>query len=86
MLTANIVSDSCADAHYGHELWSDNRRLKTMRTNLGLPRVALRQLDPPRQRIVLDLEETLQKTRWHIAHSRRLLEATTRLKDLVGSA
>jgi len=85
MISANILSGACADGHHGYELWCENRRVRTARGDGNPPTIPLRQLTQTRQRQILGLEETLQRSRLHIARSKRLLEATATLRQLVAS-
>ena len=70
---AGIVLDACSDVSTGFELWSGVR--KVCDRDLSANRVSrLERLSSASQARALELEETLRRSHWHIAKSKRLCQ------------
>lgn len=78
LIIATVVADACSDEHTGFELWSLARRV--FGPAPAVSPLALDEISQAHQRAVLDLEEALQRSRWAIAKSRRLLEKKRELR------
>jgi len=83
-----VIGDASADAHHGVMLWQGTRRIfETDKRNQAdgghspaLERVAAAALSAETQERVVECEEALLNSHWHLARSRALLEATTELR------
>ena len=81
----NLLSQACSECYPGYELWSFNRRIVAVRD--GAPTITrslkLEEVGRARQEVILQLEDQLQHSRWRVANSRRLMQATAGLKGLL---
>lgn len=78
---AAVAADACSDAHNGYMLWRRDQQLAEVRS--PAPRAA-HELSLERQQCVLDLEEMIHRSHWHIAKSRKLLEAMADWRAFLG--
>ncbi|MBV9251907.1 MAG: hypothetical protein JO227_22035 [Acetobacteraceae bacterium] len=75
---AASVHEACADVFAGYEIWRGSERLTADSRQVGLDWTDWAMLQ--RQEAVLDLEERLQRTFACVSQSRRLLEASAKLR------
>ena len=75
-----FVYDACSDSSFD---WSLSRgSLQLQKSNAHGPgRAVAAELSQDMQHRVLELEETIQRSRWMIAKSTKLLERTAQLRD-----
>jgi hypothetical protein len=78
---AAFIFDACSDCYCGYEVWQERRQVLGGRTHSAtkLP-LTVGQLNARMQVHLLDIEEGLQRSRWRVAESRRLLESIDALK------
>jgi hypothetical protein len=85
---AATIGEASADTHSGYLLWQGTRFLYSSRTAAALQvrrftraGATAAAMTAERQDLIIELEESLLRSHWHIAKSLRLLEATARLRD-----
>ncbi|HWB48108.1 MAG TPA: hypothetical protein VG651_03285 [Stellaceae bacterium] len=69
---ASVLFDACSDDSRSFDLWSGTRRVVVPRP--FVPRT-FEELSAANQEIAVDTEERIAHSEWHIARSRRLLDA-----------
>lgn len=83
LMTAAVLGEESSDAHHGFALWRGAHELLVKdesRPPLYDSPASLR-IPATRQEAIADLEDTLLRSHWTIARSRRLLDATQNLRD-----
>ena len=75
---ARVLYDACSDVCDCFELWQGKRQLRARQPHHQL--VRLDDLIQAHQRVTLDTEDRMCRSRWRIAESRRLIEALDRAK------
>jgi uncharacterized protein CbrC (UPF0167 family) len=78
---AEGVSEACADKSDGYELWQDRRWVVGRRTAASRPPANAAEIIAKAQASVIAGEEALQKSRWAVARSQRLLERLKALRN-----
>ena len=81
LIIASVVADACADEHAGYELWSLARCVFGPSPAIAPP--SLSELSQGHQQAILDLVDALQRSRWAVAKSRRLIEKKNELRALL---
>jgi len=79
---SNAVADACSGSHAGYEVWSFARRVVTGTETKPVP--SWSDISRNRQERILELEDSIQRSRWRIAQSERLTEKATELRALLG--
>ena len=74
---AQVLGDACSDSCDSFELWQEERKVDTAP---GFQRGSLAELTQAHQQIVVETEETVLKSEWAIAQSKRLIERIEHLK------
>ena len=82
------LSDACSDRSFGYMLWRGTVQLFRADAQSAdlVDGSTAAQLDQETQRRVLQLEETIQRSKWSIARSVKLLERTAQLRESLGRA
>ena len=75
---AQVLRDVCSDSCDSFELWQEERKVDTAP---GFQRGSLAELTQAHQQIVVETEETILKSEWTIAQSKRLIDRIERLKQ-----
>ena len=75
---AQVLGDACSDSCDSFELWQETRKVDPAP---GLQPVSLAELTQAHQQIVVETEETILKSEWTIAQSKRLIDRIERLKQ-----
>ena len=75
---AQVLGDACSDNCDSFELWQEERKVDTAP---GFQPVSLAELTQAHQQIVVETEETILKSEWTIAQSKRLIERIELLKQ-----
>ena len=75
-----FIAGASADIHHGVMLWQGTRRIIEIGRVLKPKRLALAEIAAKRQEQLLDCEEILLASRWDVARSARLLQATSELR------
>ena len=81
-----VIADACSEHYARYEVWSF-ARLVVKGPNVGTAplTVSLEEMRRSRQELALHLEDSIQRSRWRIAQSQRLLEKTNELRELLGT-
>jgi hypothetical protein len=77
-----LLLDACSEYHAGYELWSAARHVATV-TTVPATRPAVEMLPRVQQEALLGVLDGLQRSRWIVARSERLVAATSRLRRLL---
>ena len=81
LILASVVWEACSETYSGYELWSFARRVVSAPDGIGMiPPPRLDELDVERQERVLALEEMIQRSRWRVAKSEKLLQSVDALR------
>ena len=81
VVMAELIFDACSDCHSGYELWQERRRvLSPVMQHTTKQRPTIAQLSREMQEHLLEIEEQLQKSKWRVATSGRLLEQVDMLR------
>jgi hypothetical protein len=81
---STIVFQACSETYSGFELWSFDRQVMAATPGVGkLAEIVLDQIARDMQQRVLDFEDAIQRSHWRVAHSKKLLEATQTLRDVL---
>lgn len=84
---SSLVWQACSDVYAGYELWCFSRRVVCALDGIGLiPPPLLEQTAREMQERILAMECELQRSRWRVAKSRRLAEATETIRGLLKKA
>ena len=75
---ARVLFDACSDGCQSFELWSGDRQIRAQQPHHSV--ASLDSLINAHQELALEREEVIQRSRWSIARSQRLLAAFDRLK------
>ena len=75
---AQVLGDACSDYCDAFELWQGKRKVDPAH---GFQPVSLADLTQAHQQLVVETEETILKSEWTIAQSKRLIERMERLKQ-----
>ena len=80
-----VVADACSEHHLGYEIWSFARLVSRVPevSSVSVAVPAWTEIERGRQSNILDLEESIQQSRWAIAQSRRLVEKTNALRTIL---
>ncbi len=73
-LLAGLLGEACSDMCDSFEVWHGTRRVAAPFTVLAPRQASARQITAKMQESILRHEESIQKSKWAIARSRRLLE------------
>lgn len=82
LMAAAVLGEETSDAHHGFALWRGTREL-FVKDDAAPPLYdspASLRIPLTRQEAIADLEDTLLRSHWTIARSRRLLDATVDLR------
>ena len=74
---AQVLGDACSDSCDSFELWHEKRKVDPAP---GFQPVSLAELTQAHQQIIVETEETILKSEWTIAQSKRLIDRIERLK------
>lgn len=81
LILASVVWEACSETYCGYELWSFARRVVSAPDGVGMiPPPLLDALGVAHQERVLALEETIQRSRWRVARSEKLLQSVDALR------
>jgi hypothetical protein len=81
---STIICEACSECYVGYELWSFDRMVMRATESVGkVAQVALSDITRDMQERVLDLEDTIQRSHWRVAKSKKLLEATDGLRRTI---
>ena len=75
---AQVLRDACSDSCDGFELWQKERKVDIPQ---AFQRVSLAELTQVHQQIVIEKEETILRSNWTIAQSKRLIERVERQRQ-----
>lgn len=83
---AALLCDTCSDVCAGYELWNYSRIVTSTDSGIGAGRKVptLDEISEQRQQNLLDMEQALQQSHWHLSTSRKLLEGIGRLREGAG--
>lgn len=80
-----LVYEACSDTYSGFELWSFDRRVVAANPGVGkIAEFVLDDITRDMQERVLEFEDTIQRSHWRVAHSKKLIDATNALRDILG--
>jgi hypothetical protein len=75
---ARALCDACSDVCAGFELWQGQRRIPARQ--LPHNRASIAELSDAHQRVVIETEESICRSRWAIAQSQRLMDLLASIK------
>jgi hypothetical protein len=79
-----IIFETCSETYSGFELWNFDRRIMAANPGVGkLAQFALDDITRDMQQRVLDFEDAMQRSHWRVAHSKKLIDATNALRDVL---
>jgi len=81
VIIGSLVADVCSETYASYEIWSFNRRV--VEPLASIPAISLAEISEDFQEQVLKLEDSMQRSRWAVAKSQRLIEKSNALRAAV---
>jgi hypothetical protein len=81
---STIVFQACSEVYGGFELWSFARQVMAVTSGRGkLAEIRLDEITSAMQQSVLNFEDSIHRSHLRVARSKKLLDATETLRDVL---